>query len=421
MANIIDDLTQTIHVEVDFFDDDEKERLLRYPTGHQIEELVRQGMTIKTAQFLTYYMFHKRRPGKQGFRNYYQLSSRIDHAARDLDDWVIVQNGSLVSAPDTTPQDRAITERIGEAIALSAAGQIHNIHDADWDRLPEYRGRGAFSTFDYERQVLSASDGNLVVQVEAKGTSPQNNNRLAMNIKKHRSDIAEKKEKIRHREASGSYPHPADLRYGVITALSMDEPLHCWLTDPPADQGPDPRRFRLLARLDFMFDWISFLSSRSQFAAAFATRLRTLMALKDPFVLADVPLYRGNGEPFSFIPAGLGGPPSLFAHLCRVTDGDAIGTLVKSSEGRLFFLGVRRHLFEKVSGQSFDEIMEYRDLGGSIRKTLDCVIPRGRARRMGIDHMDRRSNESSAYISFFAHGTLHYSQGGAVFGSVTPR
>lgn len=420
MATLLDNSPQSIHVDVDFLDQQERTKLLRYPTANRIVEIVKNGITVKTAQFLTYYMFHRRRPGKEGFRNYTQLGGRIHHAAADLEDWVVAHDDSIASASDIESQDRAITERIGEATALSVAGQIHNIHDADWDRLPEYRGRGAFSTFDFEQQVLSASDGNLIVQVEAKGTAPRDEDRLSVNLNKHASDIATKKDKIAQCEAAGKYPHPADIRYGVVTALTANTPLRCWLTDPPGDEGSDPRRFRLLARLDFIFDWISFLSGRSQFAASLATRLHALLAIKDPFVLAEVPLFRSNGEPFSSAPTRFGGTPSMFAHLCRVTDGPAVGTLVKASNERLFFLGVQRHLFEKAATQSFDEILTYRDLGGSMHKTLDCIIPRGRARTMGIEYLHRGSSESTAYVTFSAAGTLHYSHGGSVFGIVTP-
>ena len=68
MATLLDDPTETLHLEVDFYDDHEKERLLRYPTANQIRELVKSGARVKTAQFLTYYMFHKRRPGKSSRR-----------------------------------------------------------------------------------------------------------------------------------------------------------------------------------------------------------------------------------------------------------------------------------------------------------------------------------------------------------------
>jgi hypothetical protein len=301
-------------------------------------------VSVNNAQFLTYYMFHKRRPGKEGFRDYTQLGSKIDHAAADLDGWVEPRDGSIGSVYDVETQDRAITERIGEAASLCVAGEIHNIHDADWDRLPEHRGRSGFPTFDFQYNEVLASDGNNIIQIESKGTSVKDTRILAPSMRTHKSNIDSKKRGINGREAVDNYKYPADLRYGIICAVGDHGPLRCLLTDPPGENGTDPKRYRLLARLQFMFNWISLLSGRSQLAASFATRLHALMGLQDPFVLAGVPLVRGNGKVYEIAPQVLARAPSTFSHLCHVRDGQAIGTLVRTANEQCFFLGVQRHI-----------------------------------------------------------------------------
>jgi hypothetical protein len=259
-----------------------------------------------------------------------------------------------------------------------------------------------------------------IVQVEAKGTSVQDTSVMSRSVRTQKASIDRKKQDIRSREEANAYPHPADLRYGVITAIGKTGPMRCWLTDPAAEGPMDPRRYRLLSRLQAMFDWTSFLKGRSQFAASFATRLRTLNQLEDPFGLAGVPLLRGNGDPYRLASTVFGAQPSLFAHLCHVSDGPAVGTLIPLPGAGLFFLGVQRHVFEKAADQDFETILDYRDPGGSVYKTIDCMIPRGRARTMGIESLHRGHNAGSTYIEFQAEGMLHYSQGGAVFGRVTP-
>ncbi len=418
--SLLDEPANRFHLDVGFFDDQERKSLLRYPTANRILEIVKSGVSVNTAQFLTYYMFHKRRPGKEGFRDYSQLGSKIGHAAADLDGWVAPSDGSLGTVSDVEAQDRAITERIGEAASLCVASEIHDIHDADWDRLPEHRGRSGFATFDFQYDEVFASDGSNVIQVEAKGTSVEDTRILTPSMRTHKSNIDAKKRKIRQREAEDNYTYPADLRYGIICAIGHHGPLRCLLTDPPGENGADPRRFRLLARLQFMFNWISFLSGRSQLAASFATRLHALMELQDPFALAGIPLLRGNGRVYEIAPPMFGRVPSMFAHLCRVRDGQAIGTLVRAANEQCFFLGVQRHIFEMAVTQDFEKVLLYKDPGGSIYKTLECVIPRGRAKSMNLEYLDRGNDERSGYISFNASGTLHYSQGGVVFGKVIP-
>jgi hypothetical protein len=276
-------------------------------------------------------------------------------------------------------------------------------------------------TFDYEYPTSTASDATHMIQVESKGTVVDDSSIISDPIRRRKALIDAKKEKIRLREQAGSYPHPAGLRYGVICALGRTGPLHCWLTDPPPMEGADPRKFRLLARLQYIRDWISFLSKRSQLAASLATRLRALHALADPFVLANVPLLRDDNEPYEIPPFdSMGRRSGLPGTLCQVTDGPAVGTLLRLTRGELLFLGVQRKLYEMAAEQNFAEILSYRETHGSVEKRVHCVLPRGRAQRMHLERLHETSRGPSAYVRFAATGVLHYSPGGAVFGVVAP-
>ena len=149
-----------VKVAVAFYDDAEKQKLLKYPTHAAMESLVKSGLEIPTEEFLTYYLFHKKRPGKEGWRKYGDVGRKIGHALAELSEWVDF-NGKSVSTPsDLAGQDRAITERIGESIGLSVVSHIHGLTAADWDRIPI----GRYSSFDYQ----IASDGKYIIQMEAK-------------------------------------------------------------------------------------------------------------------------------------------------------------------------------------------------------------------------------------------------------------
>ena len=419
MSDLLKELPDTIHIDVGYFDADERAALDRYPNSQRIRSVVESGAHVKKSQFLAYYLYHKRRPGKEGYRDFAQLGSQIHRALAELEDWVVADGDSIVIGPDVEFQDRAITERIGEAAGLCIAGEIHDIHDADWDRIPEHHGRRGFPTFDFRRDAYRASDGRSVIQLETKGTSVPDSTEMSKNIRTHKANIDKKKEKIKI--YGDAYAYPADIRYGVISAIGKTGRIHCWLTDPPGDEHEvDPRRYRLLARLHFMFDWISFLGARSRLAASLATRISALTELEDPFVLGGIPLLKSNGKEYMVEYGVFSRRSTMLGHLCSALQGTVLGTLVKSPDRRLLFLGVDRRAYEMVVKQDLDGILTYKSLCGINSTMVDCVLPRGRARRMGLEDLDRRARKNSAYISFSAKGILHRSQGGAVFGVVSP-
>ena len=339
----------------------------------------------------------------------------------DLEDWVMFDNGLITSAPDAVPQDPDIVEHIGEAAALCVVSQIHALHEADWDHIPEHPGRKGFATFDFRHVVPRASDGELLVQVEAKGSSVEDNTTLAPGVRVQKAKIDEKKATIRDREANGRYPYCADLRYGIISALGRRQGLRCLLVDPPSEGGQDPRRYRLLARLRSIYEWVLFLSPRSQFASSFASRLAALFSARDPFEFTGLPLVRGTGEPFEVgRPAASRSEMGMFLNLCRIMDGSGVGTLLRLSATRLMFIGIRPEVYEMAATQNFETVMSYRGVGQSNVRQIECVLPRGRAREMGLlDVLDRKEHKED-YVHFRASGLIHYSEGSVVFGTVKP-
>ncbi len=87
-----------VRVAIESYDDAEKEKLLRYPTHARMQNLVQSGLEIPTEEFLTYYLFHKKRPGKEAWKNYREVGRKIGHALAELSDWVDF-NGTSVSTP----------------------------------------------------------------------------------------------------------------------------------------------------------------------------------------------------------------------------------------------------------------------------------------------------------------------------------
>jgi hypothetical protein len=367
----------TIRVDVAFYDEVEKERLLRYPTGSVMKELVKRPIDVPTSEFLSYFLFHRRRPGMLGYQSPAAIGKKLDVALSILDAGIEFNGHSICTAEGVLQQLTEISEHTGEAIGLSVVSRIHGLTEADWTPIEERRGRGASPTFDFQL----ASNGQHFVQVENKGSSVIDNRILADAIRAQKRRISEKKSKLRELGEKGSDPYPARLRYGTITAVDRrkDGNARCLLTDPPPGEIDDnPRRFRLLRRMRFLRDWISFVSVRSQLASALSTRVADFEAMRDPFELDRVPLRKGNGERFEFVPSNIVRPhSSFFANKSRVTDGPAGGVVLQLSTRELFLAGIREELVTIASDQSFEGIAAYRAPYGDAGQNCGMRVQQG--------------------------------------------
>jgi len=168
----------------------------------------------------------------------------------------------------------------------------------------------------------------------------------------------------------------------------------------------------------FLLDWIAFTSRRSQLASALATRIADLEALRDPFELNNVPLRRGNGEPFEFVPFPGYGSHSLFlANKSRVSDSPAGGVVLQLSDRALFLAGIREELLVVASEQSFERMNSYQSEAGTAEKVVECVFSQGRFRSLNLPpSISDQAAKVGGYMSFRLKGTIHYSQSGLVFG-----
>ncbi len=414
------DLTQgTIKIDVSFYDDAQRQILLNYPTAPAITEIVEHGIEIPTSEFLAYYLFHRKRLGTPDYRDYNAIGRKLNVALASLDGCIEFNGRSINTVSGVRRQLNEVSEHVGEAVGLSVVSRIHGLTEADWAPISEQHGRRASPTFDFQL----ASDGGQFVQLENKGSSVDDNRRLSQAIYTHRHSIDEKKRTLQTLAPQNRDPYPAGIRYGTITAV---DPRHegivkCWLVDPPSEDIEDtPRRRRLLLRVSFLRDWISFISPRSQLASALSTRLADLESLRDPFELDGIPLRRGNNEPFDYWPyaiSGYGSHSSFMLNKSLITDGPAGGIVVKLTDNSLFLLGIREDLLILATGQDFDNIMAFKSESGTIRKNVECVFSKGRYSRLRLPTSFGSSiSESGGYIRFRLQGTIHYSPSGLVFG-----
>jgi len=409
---------QSIEVDVRFYNDDQERQLLTYPQADAIRAAVNNGVTVPTANFLTYYLFHRKRLGLPGYGNYSTIARRIDRALNHLHDSITFTGTTIATTSGVEQQLREVSEHVGEAIGLSVISHIHGLICADWQVIPEQPGRHGVSTFDFSL----ASNESGTIEIETKGTSVENNEYQSATVSNHKSAILAKKLQIRSLQASRNYPTSGNIRYGTIAAVDpcRNHKVRCWLLDPPPHaEHLDPYLRRILIRMRFLRDWISFVSPRSHLAAALAMRVLDLESVDDPGALDGVPLIRPNGEQYDYRPSG-GQPSSFFSAKSRIVNGPVGGIVLQLSQNSLYFVGIQEELIVLSTKQEFTQIGAFRHPHpGSIRKTVRCVFTPARFDRLMLPSEIRdRRRESGGYVSLDVDGDIYYNDSGIVFGSL---
>lgn len=410
----------SVTIAVDFYNEEEETALLSYPKAQEIEAIAGTTIEVPTAELLTYYLFHRKRPGKVGYRSFDELSQQIGSAYQDIEWGVEFDGKSIVSASDLDDdQDSGLVEHLGEAVALAVVNRIHGLTEADWDRIPANRGYGA--SFDYSHGDKQASDGEQPIQVEAKGTTSLGQpNRARARVSQQRTRIREKKTSIQELEGDGQYRYPASVRYGCVAILNTESTLRALLVDPEGeDVVRSPEALRIVNRMIFLRDWISLVAPRSQLASSLSTRTAALLALEDPAVLDGIALRKANGEPFNYAPGfALGrGHISILRNKSYVLDGPSGGILVQVSSNELYLLGIMEELVFLAESQSFSEILDYVREGGTVRKTVRCQFTDRQLKRMQLpDGFRERMAQFGPRYGIDLEGDLMYSPSGLVHG-----
>lgn len=410
---------ESIHVDVSFYDEEQREKLLKYPSSSAIQTITNNGVDIPTSEFLTYYLFHRKKFGTSDYSDYTSINRKIDKSLSEIDDSIVFNGRSITTRPEISEQLDNVSEHIGESIGLAVTGRIHNLNEADWNYLKHQRGRKALPSFDFQ----TASDGNTIIQVENKGSSVKDNRNPCAAIKAHKYKIDDKKQKLTNLQDGQRDPYPAHLRYGTIVGIDKrrDGCAKCWLVDPePEYFRVDPFSFQLLSRLEFIRNWVEFLSPRSQLTSALSTRLIDLYNIANPQVLDGIPLQRNQESIFEFGERPFWGNQSnFFMNKSHIVDGPAGGTVIQLSNEKLFLIGIREDLLNIAAKQSHKQINTFSYDTGSVFKEVECVFSQSKYRSLDLPkYIAERVRKSGNYYSFRLKGQIHYSKSGLVFGEL---
>jgi hypothetical protein len=303
-----------------------------------IAKIIESGLPVNE-DLWTYALFKEQRD-RDGFRTFDNFRQRLAKRIQLFDDYIDPQSDTI-TAIEGNP-GKTISEYVGVGTALLLVSTIHGLTEADWELIPE--------THTKDLDYLIASDGEIVVEVECKGTY-EGRSRSTM-----RKSIEEKKQAQRGAEQNDH------LLYGVITSYCSDpsKRAHAELLDPTAVPiYDDPLRARLMNRLKYYLVQFS-VFSQAHFLIALSQRINALRFVKDYESLDGVGLVNRYGEPFDM-------PISLYGKKLFAEHDEIIGDIFPIEDGNYLFCGLSQNAVPLLISQKFQELFDYREIPQRLR------------------------------------------------------
>lgn len=401
----VERLPQTIPVNVDFYDDGHRQLLLESDSTVFFND-VPKTVAVPTADFFTYYLYRKCRPGRPDYSSFKEISRRWIEGFQEIAYAVnVTQTG--IRQRDGTTLERSVSEYLGEAVGLSIAGLAFGLHQADWDKISE---TNETKTLDY----LYSSDGERVIELETKGSSVVDNRNKPPSVSQHKASIKSKKAQSVIRDRSDA------LLVGTIASFDArpEGTANCWLLDPPTIADADPNQLRILNRLRFIGALVSSISPRSTLAASLLTRLAALQQLDNIQALDKVPLVKGNGEPFEFKESNRNGSQdSFFLNKSNIRGGATSGRIEVVSRNVLLFVGIEEGLIRMSKYQTFKDIATFSFSPRVEPILVDCVLSNSAFKNARLEiPTEELQTKNDGYTRFEAKGYGFFSSSGLVIG-----
>jgi hypothetical protein len=416
-------------IKVSFYDDEHRRKLENTPKYKVIEGLVRNGFNCSDADLWTYSLFTEQKPFP-GFENFEELKIQLRERWKTIERYFYLTDYT-VRAKFPGAKYQKLTEELGVGAALALVSHIHGLTQADWDIIDVGRSKDLDFSLNPRRQRIIdtlikpdirensttqnevnsdlkiASDGERFIEVEAKGSYVDVDGKKTISGMK--ADIEEKKETQRNQHNN------QNLLYGVITTYSenRDVTAHSRVLDPPATYNSEdnPRKVRLLSRLNFYADQLN-LFSRANYLIALVNRIRDIGVVDNYQSLDSQPLLNRNGEKFAL--------PNSYTQSRTVIDireGLGIGEVFPISSSEYFFFGFDIAIPLKLIDQNFSEILEYRcDLPAVIDLEISAKLRIQDLQIFGIDYSTSESSRDRDRAVMQLSGTLYVNSAGIILG-----
>lgn len=407
----------TFPIDVRFYDEKERQRIqANFPLDFALINARIGLVNVPLEDFQVYSLFRHQcdHPGYATFKDFLPGAER--HWGEN--EVYLEQksgSGNLICKYPGDIEAKNIAESIGVAGGLSVFGHLYGLHQADWKRI------GIKSAKDLDFTRASSIDGRTI-NVELKGSIIDDNNIKTSPISNHKANIQAKKVA---NIMLGTYNPSIDTCLSSIVVISKsDQPVKCWLLDPPSDEiTPDPNKSRLLRRLYFYGEILSWISPRSFLSITLLNRIRAIEATTNYEDLNRLKLVKADDVEIvnnNFI---LSRPhvliPNYFGQL-RFHDDLICGCIGITREGALWFVGLPITAIQMLAEQDFEFILGYRQPSNSFPGVLEANLQADDFKRMARNLLQRvkvlsEGSESLKQIKFQLEMRFHMSSSGLLF------
>jgi hypothetical protein len=409
-----------IRVDIGYFNDEQRRLFQGFPNSGNINDIVRDGITITEDEFLAYMMF----PWQMdlaGFRNYNELRNQVQNNLGAVNQLLSFNNGSVqANVIGNDLMQTGYTERIGVSLGLCLMNKIHNLTAADWKKIPTVPGRNGHPTFDYEFPI--ASTGTRFIQSENKGSTIENNTDKRGTVERHYNSILEKKEYVRNEEVKQQIQLHQNLYYGTIGVLDNrpNSNAKIWLVDPPAFEiEMDPKKYKLLARLNFYLDEFRNIGVKKRITEALEERIKEIELSKDFMQLNFKKLddrFPVSGGYYLYMEG------NVFAN---VDTNEAFGRvfLVEDKQTILpYLLAFPKAIMRLIVRQDFESILNYDYNPDFMKDSISVLIRFTKSEYFEMNLSEKLSfvfNEKSRFFETVYFGKVNHTSDGRIFGVIT--
>jgi hypothetical protein len=400
---------QMLTFNVNYFNTSHEALLKSTPLGSTLDRLVLEDWKCDEEVFLAYSMFVHQKKGRDGWKTYSDLKSKLPRFRDGLLSYFSINNGSVTALFSGRNESRSDhTESIGVGCALGCLSAAIGLTDADWERI------NVSTVKDLDFKI--ASDGTNYIAIEARGRirdSPGTEG-----LSETANEIAEKKLTQRDLTAAsevGAYPISATL-VGVIAAIpyQADTTANVWLLDPPpVGINVDPQKYQLLSRLTFYHRMLGMICGRANFLTALSNHIRGVEIAENYRNFDDLPLLNGTRGEINF-------PDSILSSRTVTEDLRIVGEVIPLEGRRAYFFGIEVEVIRTMLRPIFASVITFRTKSAMNNEPTRLTV---RIRGNELEQFppvpeDARLPGVLNRVEFEGKGFLSTTPGGVVLGEV---
>lgn len=406
-----------LNIDIAYYNDEQRNLFQGFPNANALNQIIQNGISITEDEFLAYMMFTWQMD-VNGFRTYADLRALVQDNLGAVNQLLSFNNGSIQARViGNDLMQTGYTERIGVSLGLCLLNKIHNLTAADWKKIPTAPGRNGHPTFDFDIPI--ASTGNNFIQGENKGSAVADNSIQTNSIEAHYSSIIRKKRYVREQEAQLQIPIHQNLYYGTIGVLDNrpNSNAKIWLVDPPAFEiEMDPKKYKLLARLNFYLDEFRNIGVKKRITEALEERIKEIELSKDFMQLNFKKLddrFPASGGYYLYMEG------RMFA---SIDTNEAFGRIFLIEDKQrvaAYLIAYPKTIMRLIVRQDFEAILDYAYSSEFMKEKVQVLMKYSKsdfAEYKMQDNLKFIFNERNRFFEAIYFGKVNYTSDGRIFG-----